>query len=312
MKKLKNTPLYAAIGLGLIFTALYFMIFSWGDGISSKDPQARAGKTKGEYHRIICASPSVTEIVFALGFGEHIVGVSDFTFYPPEAKQIASIGGIINPHKERIINLQPGLIIFQGKHDSLARFCHQKQIPYLSIPIDSLQDISDAIRTLGKKLGVAARAEQLIADFDSELQELRAKTTGLFTPRVFLSLGHTPGDLSGIMTTGPGTFLHELVLLAGGQNLFDDATGLYPQISKEVLIKRQPDIIIEVLAEGITPKNQDILRKDWERLADLPAVEKENIHFISDDFLLIPSLRVVQTAKKLIRIIHPEILEKSP
>jgi len=306
MKKAQNSPLLMAAGLAAIGTVLYILVFP-GKSFNPADriPKA-AGDKAGGYQRIICATPSVTEIVFALGCGGWVVGVSDFSFYPPEAKNTTSVGGMINPNKERIIQLQPDLIIFQGKHDPLAKLSQQNEIPYLSVPIDSLQDISTAIRTIGRKLGVERRAKKLANQLQTDLLALQARTAGLPRAKVFLTLGHTPGDLSGLMTTGPGTFLHELVILAGGQNLFDDASGLYPQISKEALIKRQPDIIIEVFAEGITSNNREILRKDWERLSDMPAVKTGNIHFITEDYLLIPSMRVVQTAKRLIEIIHPE------
>lgn len=309
MKKTRNTPLLIALCLAIFPVILYFLAFPKENSNPSGAFNPDAGGKRGD-QRIICATPSVTEIVFALGCGHLVVGVSDFTFFPSEAKDIASIGGMINPNKERIIRLQPDLIIFQGKHASLARFSQQNGIPYLSVPIDSLQDIAAAIHTIGQNLGVEEQAARLSSALQTELQALRSKAEGLPPPKVFLTLGHTPGDLSGLMTTGPGTFLHELVELAGGQNLFTDASGLYPQISKEALIKRQPDIIIEVFAEGITPKNQVLLRKDWERLSDMPAVKTGNIHFITEDYLLIPSMRVVQTARKLIAIIHPEVLNE--
>ncbi len=310
MNKSRNTPLVTAIGLAALAVILYLLAFPGKNSLPARAFYLENTGSEGGYQRIICATPSVTEIVFALGSGKRVVGVSDFTFYPPEAKNMTSIGGMINPNKERIIHLQPDLIIFQGKHESLTRFSQQNGIPFFSVPIDSLQDIILAIHTIGTKLGAEARATELSHTLQTDLQALRSKTEGLPTPKVFLTLGHTPGDLSGLMTTGPGTFLHELVELAGGQNLFSDASGLYPQISKEALIMRQPDIIIEVFAEGITAKNQSLLRKDWERLSDMPAVKTGNIYFITDDFLLIPGMRVIQTAKKLIEIIHPESLDE--
>ena len=306
MKKLQSSPLLMAASLAAIGVILYILIFPGKNTNPANAIQMGSTDKAGGYQRIICATPSVTEIVFALGCGGRVVGVSDFSFYPPEAKDTTSIGGLINPNKERIIQLQPDLIIFQGRHDPLTKLSQQNEIPYLSVPIDSLQDISTAIRTIGQKLGVERQANRLANQLQTDLLALRARTEALPRAKVFLTLGHTPGDLSGLMTTGPGTFLHELVALAGGQNLFDDASGLYPQISKEALIKRQPDIIIEVFAEGITSNNREILRKDWERLSDMPAVKTGNIHFITEDYLLIPSMRVVQTAKRLIEIIHPE------
>jgi iron complex transport system substrate-binding protein len=112
------------------------------------------------------------------------------------------------------------------------------------------------------------------------------------------------------MTTGPGTFLHELIEIAGGENIFADAAGTYPQISKESLIKRQPEVLIEVLPGGVSDRKLRLLRKDWGRLSMLPAVRRGNIHFLTDDFLLIPSVRITQTALRFAEIIHPEAFDE--
>jgi iron complex transport system substrate-binding protein len=112
------------------------------------------------------------------------------------------------------------------------------------------------------------------------------------------------------MTTGPGTFLHELIEIAGGENIFADASGAYPQISKESLIKRQPEVLIEVLPGGVSRRKLRLLRKDWGRLSMLPAVRRGNIHFLTDDFLLIPSIRITQAARRFAEIIHPEAFDE--
>lgn len=297
----KNRPLIFAMGI-LILGIILVLIFQPPREKSDSQPQS-------PYDKLICASPSITEIVFALGFGNQVVGVSDFTMYPHEARSIVTIGGLFNPHKERITTLQPDLVITQGLHSALTSFCEDKRLPLLSVPMDSLEHIPEAIITIGKKLGATKRASKLAEQLKQDLKQLQEKTRLLPARKVFLSLGHTPGDLTGLMTTGSDTFLHELIQIAGGTNIFSDAAGRYPQISKEALVAREPDIIIEVFAEGISSENRKLLRQDWERLATLPAVKSENIHFLTEDYLLIPSPRIVLTAHRFAAIIHPEVFD---
>lgn len=308
MSKAKNKPLLWAVSFFLFSTIFIFILYQANRDRSIQSPPSH---TSGQnqpipYQRIICATPSITEIVFALGRGDRVVGVSDFSFYPPEAKEITRIGGLFNPSTERIISLKPDLIIFQGKHERLARFCRRQRIQTLPVKIDRLRDITKAIRQIGKELDTEGQASALADQLLAELDALRQKTHKLRPKKVFLALSHTPGDMTGIMTTGPGTFLHELIELGGGRNLFSDTSLSYPQISKETLLMRQPEVIIEVFAEGISNKNRALLRKDWMRLASLRAVSEGNIHFLTDDFLLIPGVRIVQTAAKLAKAIHPE------
>jgi len=307
MSRIRNLPLAITmlfVGLGL--AAVFFL--------SRGDPGAvtcSSGNTEEAryYERIICAAPSITEIVLSLGLGARVVGVSDFSVFPSEALEIPRIGGLINPNREKILALEPDLIILQGKHETLARFCREQGIAELSVDIDRISDILAAIRKIGSELGARTVADRLAAEIEGELTELSRKVRERPPRKVFLGLGHTPGDLTGFMTTGSGTFLHELVESAGGINIFADAKGSYPRISKEALVQRRPDLIIEILAEGISPDNRRLLRKDWERLASLPAVKAGRIYFLSDDYLLIPGVRVAQTARRLVRIIHPNLLE---
>ena len=310
MLDLRNKPIFLVLilaGLGLIVSfSFWFLEEGRTKSSQASNPYEKMLTPRGKVRRIICVAPSVTEIVFALGYGKKVIGVSDFSTYPPQAKEKVSIGGMFNPNRERIIALQPDLVIIQGQHDSVAKFCRKQGIRLLSVEIDRLKDIPAAIFSLGQELNAESQAAKLAKEVKDGLDAVKAKIQGLPTRKVFLSLAHTPGDLTGLMTTGPGTFLHELIEIAGGENIFADASGTYPQISKESLIKRQPEVLIEALPGGISDRKLRLLRKDWGRLSILPAVRKGNIHFLTDDFLLIPSVRITQTARRFAEIIHPE------
>jgi iron complex transport system substrate-binding protein len=265
----------------------------------SRDPSQKI-------NRIICAAPSVTEFVYALGLGYKVIGVSDFSTYPPQALEKSKIGGLINPNREKIIALQPDMIIMQGQNDSITRLCQEHKIRFLTIEINSVEDIWKAILRIGRELNVDEEAGRLVKRVQSELHSVRELTRHRPQRRVFLTLGHTPGDLTGLMTAGPKTFIHTLISMAGGENVFHDATGMYPQISKESLIKRQPEVIIEAIPGGIAEERLQLLKKDWSQLPMLPAVQADRIHFLTEDFLLIPGPRIAQTVQRFAQIIHPE------
>jgi len=261
--------------------------------------------------RIICAAPSITEFVFALGFGHRVVGVSDFSTFPPEAKGKPQVGGLINPNKEKIVSLEPDLLILQGRNDSLARLCKESGIRFLSIEIDSLEDIWSAVALIGEELKAPDKASALVLRIQEELRSVRERIPPLPPVRVFLSLGHTHGDLTGLMTASSRTFIHELLTLAGGDNIFKDASGLYPQISKESLVKRRPEVIMETIPGGAGDKKQKMLIRDWLQLPMLPAVRSGRIHFLTEDYLLIPGVRIAHIVLRFAQIIHPDVFNES-
>ncbi len=310
MNIIKNRPLALAgliLGLG---TIAVFLLYQGKKATKESSSPFSGDSELPIYQRIICATPSITEMVFSLGKGSQVVGVSDFSFYPPEAAEVAHIGGLINPNRERILSLQPDLIIFQGQHQLLSQFSREQGIRSLSLVIDRVSDITVSIKKLGAELGASSEAARLAESIQGQLDELAKQTQSRVPRTVFLGLGHTPGDLTGLMTTGPDTFLHELIEIAGGINIFSDTRGAYPRISKEALVRRHPEVIIEVLAEGISPDNRKLLRADWERMASLPAVKAGHIYFLDEDYLLIPGVRVAQTALRLAQAIHPELFEE--
>ncbi|MGD8537718.1 MAG: cobalamin-binding protein [Candidatus Aminicenantes bacterium] len=307
MRKIK--PKYAFHTLLILCLCLFFLILSDCNQDSTQNsgtPPSEGAKKAGEIRRIICAAPSVTEVVFALGIGGKVVGVSDFSTHPPAARTIPRIGGLIDPNREKITALQPDLLIIQGQNESLARFCEEHGIQFLSIEINTLEDIWAAIHTIGQTLRAEDKAISLVQNIKDDLQAIKDRIHNRPPKKVFLTLGHTPGDLTGLMTTGPGTFMHELVSVAGGTNIFADASGLYPQISKESLVKRQPDVIIEAIPGGVPEGRLKLLKKDWLQLPMLPAVKSGNIHYLTEDFLLIPGVRIAQTVRRFAEIFHPE------
>jgi iron complex transport system substrate-binding protein len=252
----------------------------------------------------------VTEIVFALSCGHRVVGVSDYATYPPEAKEKSRIGGWINPNRERLLVLKPGIIVSQGKHETLAAFAAEYDIPFLTLDLDTLADINTAIASLATALNVEHRGVELTNRIRNALASVRKRVQNADPKRVLLLFGRMPGDLTGLSTVGPGTFIDEMIGIAGGVNIYGDAKGVYPQVSKESLLIRKPQVILEVNPGGLPEKNIERLRADWEQLADIPAVRDNRVVYLSEDYLLIPGPRVGLAAARLAEAIHPEFFHE--
>ncbi|MGC9327843.1 MAG: ABC transporter substrate-binding protein [Candidatus Hinthialibacter sp.] len=263
--------------------------------------------------RIICSAPNIVECLFALGQEDRIVGVSDFVAFPAEALQFERIGGFINPDFEKILSLRPDLIILQGQMQNLEDFCVNKKIPYLRVDMDSMNTIFEGMRSIGAALGCENEAGRLVRIKMQELNEIRRKASRLQTkPSVFLCLGRRAQSLRGVFTVHPSSFVNELLEIAGGENIFNDVKGRYPQISKESLLKRNPDVIIEFHpGEDIPPASFPSLISDWNIMPSLAAVAAERIYLVTDDYLLVPGPRITQTAQKFYDILHGGVNDSS-
>ncbi len=256
------------------------------------------------YQRVICAVPNITEIAFALGQGDRVVGVSDFVTYPPEALGKEKIGGYIDPNMERIIALLPDLIIVIGMNSKLISLCEEKGIELLHVEIEDIATLYEGIQTIAAKLDCEPKGSQLIAEMKTGLKNVQQKAEKAGQqPDVFLCISRMEGELTDMFTVTNKAFLGELVQLAGGNNIFGDLNDRYPQISKESLMKREPDVIIETRPEDINQtRSIEDIKNDWKGLHSMPASPR--VHVVTDDYIKIAGPRIVQSAQRLYDLIH--------
>jgi iron complex transport system substrate-binding protein len=259
--------------------------------------------------RIISMAPNITETIFALGFGDRVVGVTDFCVYPPQAKELPKVGGFFNPNLERLAALQPDLVILQGRHDKVDRFCAGRHIAAFHVNMDSLSTIYSGIRDLGEVLGAHVQAQVLCTAIRNELEAVRADVSGRDKKKVFVSLGRAMGSMANLYTVGGTSFLSEVLEIAGGENIFRDVTQPYPEASKESLIKRAPDVILEMRpGETLSPEDRRRIIAEWQIFRNIPAVSHGDIQVVTEDFVLVPGPRVAAIAKILAEALH----EKKP
>ncbi len=290
----------------------------WGLGIliiglivfSSSRCKSRASLSTGKNRaamRIISLSPNITEILFALQLDSEIAGVTDFCNYPAAACQKVRLGGYANPSLETIVAVNPTLIITlnfdQTLHTKLAAF----NFPILTVSNESVADILAAIDTIGTVTGRRRAADSLLASLKATQDSVQRQVHTLPRRRVLLGIGRNPQTLQGLFVAGQGTFLNDLLELAGGENVFADVPLKYPKVALEAIIERNPEIIIEPITKTeVTPAELEQYRQSWSVLPTVDAVRQQRIYFLVGEQVLIPGPRITRTLRQLAAMLHPE------
>jgi iron complex transport system substrate-binding protein len=259
--------------------------------------------------RIISLSPSITEIIYGLGAWDKVVGVTLYSDFPPEAKDLPKVGGWVDPNLEAILAQEPDLVIMiDDQYTIFGDKIRKLGLNTLSVKSnDSVEDILDSIVQIGKALGKEEEAKSLSKTVESTLEDIRAKTSTAHPRRVLFVIGRNPGSLEDIYVVGKANFMNEMMTLAGGENVVE-TEKLAIRISKEAILSLTPDVIIEINHESMDKKDEVI--SDWSSLKEAPAVRNREVHVVSSTVLIHPSQRIAEGTRILAQILHPEIFEE--
>lgn len=252
-------------------------------------------KPGSDFQRIISLSPHMTEIIYALGQEDRLVAVSDFCNYPPEAAEKERIGGFLNPNLEKITMLQPDLILGVPSHGDLARKMESYTWSFVLLPNDGLDDVFVSIDSLGRLLGVEERARQVVQSLRDSLDYYSRKARQLMPlkNKAMLVLGREPGSVRQIGVIGPDNFMDSLWVLCGGENIFGDLGQKFAQISRETILNRDVQLIIEFKSNGSWDEARlTANRREWQGLSQMAAVRDQAIFIIHGDYALIPGPRM--------------------
>jgi len=258
--------------------------------------------------RIISLAPSNTEILFAIGAGEQVVGRDDFSDYPADAKNLPDIGGSNGVYNyEKIASLKPDLVIASELNtpDQVKSLEDLKiNVYYLSNPPD-LEGMFTNLVIVGELSGHKAQAETLVDSLRQRVKAVQDKVAGITTrPTIFYELDAT--DPAKPFTAGPTTFIDQLIQLAGGVNIAGSLSSPWPQISLEEILVENPDmILLGDAAYGNSP-DQVKQRAGW---SDLKAVKDGNIQVFDDNLVSRPGPRLVDGLEILAKLIHPELFK---
>lgn len=270
--------------------------------LTVKDEAGRKVTIKKRPERIISIAPSNTEILFALGLAKNVVGVDDFSDYPKAAQNKEKIGGFSKPNIEKIIALKPDLVLTTGGVQKAAvQELEKLGITAFVLDSNKVRDVIEAIRKVGKITGRSEAAQKLAQEMEDEIEKITSKTDKLKEEerlKVFYELYREP-----LMSAGPGTFVDDMITLAGGKNIAAQGQEEYPQFSLEILLQEDPPVYLA--ASGSMSDAGDIKKRPgWE---NLNAVKEEKVYVIEENLVNRPGPRIVEGLKEIARAIHPEL-----
>jgi iron complex transport system substrate-binding protein len=255
--------------------------------------------------KIISLAPSNTEILFALGLGDRIVGVTDYCNYPPEAANVSSIGAYDNPNIEAIIAGEPDLVLgTEAQSDSICEQIRSHGLTLVRLKPAGIDEVIDSITLVGQITGQVKEAASLTADMRARINAITAKTSALAEaqrPRVFYIIWNDP-----IWTTGADTFADALIQMAGGVNVAHELSG-YADMSLEALIAANPQVVIAGVGMGEGGDLPLRFMQTDDRLKDIEARQTGSIYGVNMDIIGRPGPRIVDALEEFFKLIHPEM-----
>lgn len=270
-------------------------------------PQAAAADPP---QRIISAAPSITEMLYALGLGDRVVGVTTFCHYPPEVRDKPKIGSYMQPNIETMLAMRPDLVVILNEHAGLGERLRKVGLNVLELENSGLEGVYTSLRELGGRCGVVETAEQRIARIQSGLAAIHLRAAKAPRRSVMFIVGRTPGVIRDLMVVGRGSFLNELIDVAGGRNLFHDSAAYYPKIGLEELYAGRPEVIIDMGdmadTDRVSEQHKRSVAALWRQYPMVPAVEADRVYPVANDIFVVPGPRIVEAATELFRMIHPE------
>lgn len=257
--------------------------------------------------RIVSVSPTLTEILYGLGVFDRVVGVTDFCTYPPEAMTRTHVGGWSDPNLERIVSLHPDLVVLtEGQTPTLEFNLRKLGINSVKTRSQTVADVFTAIGEVGRAVGKEHEAQELIRSTQTALDKVRKRTSGTSRPTVVIAVDRAPGSLRDLYIATQGSYLADLVEMAGGHVVAPPTQSGYSKINKETLVALNADIVLE-LRPGSLAKDAQNAHSDWEELPALKAVKNHKVYELTEDFIPHNSQRVAKTVVLLAHILHPEI-----
>lgn len=286
--------------------ALSICLLSRASADTVVDQLNRRVNSPANPQRIISLAPSITEIVYALEQGKRLKGVTRNSDFPVEATILPKIGSYVRLDLERIVALNPDLCIATkdgNPKDAVDRLSSLK-IPVYVVNPQNLDSVLETILEIGRLLNADDKAKTLVAGMQYRIQQVKSLVAQVtYQPRVFFQIGVSP-----IISAGSNTFIHELIVRAGGKNLAQGKTP-YPRFSREQVLTLAPEIfIITSMARQAT--FQKVIA-DWRRWTNMPAVRDERIFLVDSNLFDRPSPRLVRGLELLTELIHPELFEQT-
>ncbi|SDZ76417.1 iron complex transport system substrate-binding protein [Thalassobacillus cyri] len=276
-----------------------------GFPVTIKDGSGEQVEIKAEPEAIVSVLASNTEIAFALGQGEKMVGVSDYSNYPAETANIEKVGGQ-EMNVEKILSLNPDMVLvstfhYENHSDVLQQFKKAGMDVVVVDDANSFEDVYKNIQLVGKATGSSDKADEIVKDMETRLAEVKEKAKKVEEKKkVWVEVAPAPD----IFTTGTGTFMHEMLEAINAENVAAEEEG-WVKFTEEEAVNLNPEVIITTYGYYVeNPEEQVVNREGW---SEVPAVENEQVFDVDNDTVTRPGPRLIDGVERLGELIYPEV-----
>lgn len=284
-----------SLGTTNLLWSFVFLIFAIVAGCKAPSSQPAPGQVQSQNlpeapTRIVSLAPNVTEILFAVGAGPQVVGVTRYCDFPKQVSVLPKIGGLVDPDAEAIVALQPDLVIgvTSAGDPAITKTLERAKIPFLFVRMESMDETLRGIRTIAHAAAKGSQGDALVADLTASLAPVGAPDDPA-RPSVLMVFGHKP-----IVAAGPGTFAHDLLTRAGGNNVLQNSSQPWPSLDAEQVLKLNPDRILDLSMVEESPDDGF-----WESMPALEAVESHNVYRFVDPAMMRPGPRMVEAYQRI-------------
>lgn len=264
--------------------------------------QANEPRSDAETTRIVSLVPALTEILFAIGAGEQVVGVSPYCLFPREAQSRPEAGGLLNPNLEGVLRLEPHTVLLYRSQSDFASKLKGLGIAAHLQDLDRLQHVNSAIEQLGIITGFTTESNTLQQSMLRSFEEIRSRSAARARVRALVVVSRDPAGLRHLYQAGPSNFLGELLILAGGEHAVKGSAA----ISREQIIRGNPEVIIDMsqAEQGARAGLEHATRNVWKELSTVAAVRNGRIHVIADPHALVPGPALPDVARLFEKLLH--------
>lgn len=260
-----------------------------------------------EPRRIVSTAPSFTEILFAVGAGDRVVAVSTYCHYPKQVDKLPRVGSYVKPNIEAIAQLRPDLVLVNSEQPEAIAQLAKLGIRSISVKNLTMDDTLASIVQIGAAAGRKRESLTLERSLRAKLSEIERRSAGKPSRSLLFVVGRTPGRLDGMIAVGKGSFLNELIRIAGGRNVLAESPVAYPRISLESVIRLDPDVIVDMgdmaVTTGVTEERKRSVVKLWQAQPAIRAASAGRVFAVAADIFVVPGPRMAEAGEAFSRML---------
>lgn len=304
----------------MAFLLILVFQISCSDPRVPESPRPRVETERAQPARIVSLAPSITEVLFKLGLGDRVVGVTRYGDYPPEATEKPVVGGYFDVNYEMLLSLKPDLIVLLVEHADARNRLEELGLEALAVNHSRVDGILESIITIAERSGVPENGRDLRNSLENRIRDIQEKFVSVSPrprvpasdnsrPRVLVAVGRLMDRSSGgeIFISGRDGFYDDLIALAGGVNAYREETLKFPAISDEGLIRLDPDIILEMVPDLNGEADRESLMDLWRSKPGIMAGREGRVHILGEDYVVVPGPRFVDLLEDIAEIINAEV-----